>query len=86
MRKLLMLLTTLSVVALTVTQLPQAIGQLMARFGMSWGDALATVAFIAQAGYWGAAGIAALFPWIIPVLGTVEGLIMFAGISAAAGW
>lgn len=63
--------------------LPRGLGFLVSQFGLSWQDALAIISILLTEG---SAGIAVFAPWLIPFVGTLDGLILFVGVSAAAGW
>jgi hypothetical protein len=63
--------------------LPRGLGFLVSQFGLSWQDALAIISILLTEG---SVGIAAVAPWLLPFVGTLDGLILFIGVSAAAGW
>jgi hypothetical protein len=63
--------------------LSHSMGFLVSQFGLSWQDALAVISILTTEG---AAGIAVFAPYLIPLVGTLWGLIAFIGVSAAAGW
>ncbi|RAQ94018.1 hypothetical protein A4R35_00640 [Thermogemmatispora tikiterensis] len=63
--------------------MPRGLGFLVSQFGLSWQDALAIISILLTEG---SAGIAAFAPWLLPFVGTLDGLILFIGVSAAAGW
>ncbi|MBE3568418.1 MAG: hypothetical protein IMW90_22095 [Thermogemmatispora sp.] len=66
--------------------LPHGLGFLVSQFGLSWQDALAIISILLTEGSAGIAALAAVAPWLLPFVGTLDGLIFFVGVSAAAGW
>jgi hypothetical protein len=59
-----------------------AVAQLMGHFGISWSEAAQIIGLVAAGSlilFW-------LFPWLIPVLGTIRLILIFVGTGAAIGW
>jgi hypothetical protein len=71
-----------SVVCL-MSLIPFSMGNLSRAAGISIGDAASFIAILMSAG---AITAEALEPWLIPFVGTVQGLIFLVGVAAAAGW
>jgi hypothetical protein len=59
-----------------------AVAQLMGHFGISWSEAAQIIGLVAA----GSLVLFWLFPWLIPVLGTVRLILIFVGTGAAIGW
>lgn len=70
-----------SLVLLLLLNTP-VVGQLMGHFGMGYGDAALVVALVAS----GSIVLFWFFPWLIPFLGTLRLILIFAGTGAVIGW
>ncbi|MBX5458518.1 MAG: hypothetical protein IRZ31_16625 [Thermogemmatispora sp.] len=81
--KVTLLSSLIMAMVVSAMALPRGLGFLVSQFGLSWQDALAIISILLTEG---SAGIAALAPWLLPFVGTLDGLILFIGVSAAAGW
>jgi hypothetical protein len=79
-----MLLSSLTMaLVVSAMALPHSLGFLVSQFGISWQDALSIIsAFVT----FGSNALVVLAPWLVPLLGTLDWLIFFVGVSAAAGW
>jgi len=75
-------LAALSTLILVLLLNAPVVGQLMGNYGMSYGDAALVVALVAS----GSIVLFWFFPWLIPVLGTLRLILIFAGTGAVIGW
>jgi hypothetical protein len=75
-------LAALSTLILLLLLNAPVMGQLMGHFGMSYSDAALVVALVAS----GSIVLFWFFPWLIPFLGTLRLILIFAGTGAVIGW
>lgn len=75
-------LSALTGAALVAGMAAAVVGQLMSHFGVSYQDGLLIVALIAAGSlvfFW-------LFPYLIPVIGTIRLLLFYFGTGVVVGW
>lgn len=58
------------------------LGQLVAHFNISPAVAAQIIALVGSGGVL----LDFLFPWVLPVLGTIQAILLVAGTGAAIGW
>jgi len=75
--------SVVSSMALLLTQGRLFLGWLVGQFGLSEAVAALIVSIITTDGIWAAV---AIYPFLAPFVGTVEGLIFIFGASALIGW
>lgn len=69
------------ILLLAVTMVP-AMGQLMSHFGLSYEQGLLVVSLVAAGSivfFW-------MFPYLIPVIGTIRLLLFYFGTGVVVGW